>query len=86
MLDTSDHRHYRRRSLLRATAVIAGSLGIAACALAQSYPSKPILIIASTAPGGPVDITARTVAPVPVAPGLAGRAAPMSMYTGSSSA
>jgi len=59
MLDTSD---YRRR-LLRATAAIAGCLGIAAFAVAQSYPSKPILIIASTAPGGPVDITARTVAP-----------------------
>lgn len=59
MLNTSDYR----RSLLRATAVIAGWLGIAACAVAQSYPNKPILIIASTAPGGPVDITARTVAP-----------------------
>ena len=59
MFNTSD---YRRR-LFRATAAIAGCLGIAACAVAQSYPNKPILIIASTAPGGPVDITARTVAP-----------------------
>lgn len=59
MLNASD---YGLR-LLHATAVVAGCLGIAACALAQSYPSKPILIIAPTAPGGPVDITARTVAP-----------------------
>lgn len=53
---------YRLR-ILHATAVIAGCLGMAGYALAQSYPSKPILIIAPTAPGGPVDITARTVAP-----------------------
>ncbi|MBI4294120.1 MAG: tripartite tricarboxylate transporter substrate binding protein [Betaproteobacteria bacterium] len=59
MRNTSDSG----RRLLQATSVIAGCLGIAACALAQTFPNKPILIIASTAPGGPVDITARTVAP-----------------------
>jgi tripartite-type tricarboxylate transporter receptor subunit TctC len=59
MLNTSHSGH----RFLQAASVIAGCLGIAACALAQTFPNKPILIVASTAPGGPVDITARTVAP-----------------------
>lgn len=59
MLTTTDIT----RRFMHAIAVIAGCLCVCGGALAQAYPSKPILIIAPTAPGGPVDITARTVAP-----------------------
>ena len=44
-------------------AAIAGLLGIGLCASAQTFPSKQITVIAPTSPGGPVDITARIVAP-----------------------
>lgn len=44
-------------------AAIAGSLAIALCAGAQTYPTKTITMIVPAAPGGPADITARIVAP-----------------------
>src|SRR5258706_14865414 len=38
-------------------------LALANLAAAQPYPSKPITIIAPSSPGGPVDFTARFIAP-----------------------
>lgn len=44
-------------------AILACSLALATAAAAQSYPNKPITIIAPSSPGGPVDFTARFIAP-----------------------
>ena len=43
--------------------ILAGCLALAITAAAQPYPSKPITIIAPSSPGGPVDFTARFIAP-----------------------
>jgi tripartite-type tricarboxylate transporter receptor subunit TctC len=51
------------RVVARAVAALACSLTYAMASHAQSFPAKPILLILPTAPGGPVDIVARIVAP-----------------------
>jgi tripartite-type tricarboxylate transporter receptor subunit TctC len=51
----------RHKSLWIATLAVLGVLA-AESALAQSYPSRPVRIITLTAPGGSLDIMARTLA------------------------
>src|SRR5436190_20673098 len=51
------------RVLARAVAALACSIAYAMASHAQGFPVKPILLVLPTAPGGPVDIVARIVAP-----------------------
>jgi len=51
------------RAVARAVAALACSLAYAMTGHAQGFPVKPILLVLPTAPGGPVDIVARIVAP-----------------------
>ncbi|TMG77882.1 MAG: tripartite tricarboxylate transporter substrate binding protein [Betaproteobacteria bacterium] len=51
------------RAVARAVAALACSLTYTLASHAQGFPAKPILLILPTAPGGPVDIVARIVAP-----------------------
>jgi len=51
------------RAVARAVAALACSLAFATAGHAQGFPVKPILLVLPTAPGGPVDIVARIVAP-----------------------
>jgi tripartite-type tricarboxylate transporter receptor subunit TctC len=52
-----------QRVVARAVAALACGLTYAMASHAQSFPAKPILLILPAAPGGPVDIVARIVAP-----------------------
>src|SRR3989449_9611593 len=51
------------RAVARAVAALACGLAYAMASHAQGFPVKPILLVLPTAPGGPVDIVARIVAP-----------------------
>jgi tripartite-type tricarboxylate transporter receptor subunit TctC len=53
---------HRRRSLRLLAACLACLLSVGASAYAQDYPSKPVRIIAGAAPGGLIDLFARTFA------------------------
>jgi hypothetical protein len=43
-------------------------LSIAATAVAQSYPVRPIRVLTPNAPGGGLDVVARMTAPAPAVP------------------
>ncbi len=49
--------------MIRALSWLACGLAYAIAGHAQSFPVKPVLLVLPTAPGGPVDIVARIVAP-----------------------
>ncbi len=51
------------RAVARAAAALACSFTYTLAGHAQSFPVKPILLVLPAAPGGPVDIVARIVAP-----------------------
>jgi len=51
------------RAIARTAAALACSLTYMLAGHAQTFPVKPILLVLPTAPGGPVDIVARIVAP-----------------------
>ena len=48
---------------MRVIVLTIAALLYAAAAHAQTYPSRPVKVIAPFAPGGPVDVVARVLAP-----------------------
>jgi tripartite-type tricarboxylate transporter receptor subunit TctC len=68
MIPLIEDMHTRLRNLLQAGAALIAAA--AACAaMAQAYPTKPVKILVGFAPGGAMDIVARTVAQK-MSPGL----------------
>src|SRR5262245_4665095 len=51
-----------KRALLKSLLASAGAFALVSPASAEDYPSKPIRIIVTVAPGGPMDTIARFVA------------------------
>src|SRR5262245_42419144 len=51
-----------RRIAIALSFSIAAALHVSSAAMAQTYPSKPIRMIVSSAAGGPLDIVGRAVA------------------------
>ncbi len=68
--------------MIRALSWLACGLAYAIAGHAQSFPVKPVLLVLPTAPGGPVDIVARIVAPE--APKLLGQPIVMENRPGAS--
>jgi len=60
---TNHTSHQRRNTMVRTCIIGAALLSLITGAAAQSYPTKPVRILVPFAPGGNVDITARTIAP-----------------------
>jgi tripartite-type tricarboxylate transporter receptor subunit TctC len=52
-----------RRCFIAGLAILSAGVMMLPAAFGQPYPHKPITLIVPTAPGGPVDVTARIVAP-----------------------
>jgi tripartite-type tricarboxylate transporter receptor subunit TctC len=55
------HRFFPNMRLMKCVLVFAGALGT--CAVAQTYPDRPIRLVVAFAPGGGTDVAARTITP-----------------------